>query len=874
MLILALFLQATLTRNEALLPVPEYRDKLEGGWAGQMAGLAWGYQNGIEFHYRSRIIPSAEVPPWQPDMINEAYVQPAGDDVYMETLFVEAMQDFGVRVGWDRAAVNLRNSTFRLWHANLSARDNLQAGISAARCGHFDNALEHSPFGHADDIDWQIESDFLGLICPGQPNAAIELAFRLGHIVNYGDGIHGGSVMAAMSAEAFVASRIDEIIEAGRQAAPVGTQYRQVIEDVIALHAQFPGDWIPAWNQLQATWGDVDRCPLGRGWSKADRYTGDSSLNIDAKINGAYVFLGLLYGKGDFEDSLTVTMRCGQDTDSNCQNLGAILGAYHGFQGLPAKFRSGLDRGLLFQGSRLRFPDALEVCENLAREVLRWNGGKVVTRGGVESFRIARTDLLAPVPEQWPVVANPAPTLGASLQMLGGRRVQFSVNASDADGVQAIQWHFGDLQRAAGSSVVHDYPAEGIFTAICFVTDLTGNTSFQELEVSLDFTAPVVQSAVSLGDPTRVTVRFDEGVDPTTAADAQRYQIHPGVLVHAAQVEADGRSVTLTTSPLNRSVTYALKILAVGDLASPSNLLTTERLLGHVPVQNVVLHPSADCTVRDGAFSQTNHGSSPSLAVGSGAAGWNFESYLRFDLPDPAAAVHAASLRLFVENEEPQPVELRSVSDDGWAESQITWASRPVAGTTLGTVDVSTPSAVTTVSVPVDRLGNDPADRHASFVLAPTANGFLSFASKESATGPAAELCLEVPEPAWHYGPETPGYQGKAPQLEAHGSVQRGSPDFALDVQQSRPFAPVFLLAGAAPTALALRGGILLNDRSLFVQQKMSDSQGGARFAFPITDPTLAEGLHLYFQAVVLDVAAPQGLAFSDGLEVVLLAGE
>jgi hypothetical protein len=66
---------------------------------------------------------------------------------------------------------------------------------------------------HADDIDWQIESDFVGPMCPGQVNASIEMAWRAGHVMNCGDGVYGGVYVAAMHAKAFTALSVDEIIE-------------------------------------------------------------------------------------------------------------------------------------------------------------------------------------------------------------------------------------------------------------------------------------------------------------------------------------------------------------------------------------------------------------------------------------------------------------------------------------------------------------------------------------------------------------------------------------------------------------------------------------------------------------------------------------
>ena len=50
-----------------------------------------------------------------------------------------------------------------LWHANLAARRALKRGVPATLSG----TPKYN--AHANDIDFQIESDFIGLMTPGPP---------------------------------------------------------------------------------------------------------------------------------------------------------------------------------------------------------------------------------------------------------------------------------------------------------------------------------------------------------------------------------------------------------------------------------------------------------------------------------------------------------------------------------------------------------------------------------------------------------------------------------------------------------------------------------------------------------------------------------
>jgi hypothetical protein len=61
-------------------------------------------------------------------------------------------------------------------------------------------------------------------------------------------------------------------------------------------------------------------------------------MKLDVRINGAYVYMGLLYGDGDFWKSMNIAMRCGLDSDCNPSTVGGILGTTLGMKGIPQKW--------------------------------------------------------------------------------------------------------------------------------------------------------------------------------------------------------------------------------------------------------------------------------------------------------------------------------------------------------------------------------------------------------------------------------------------------------------------------------------------------------------------------------------------------------
>ncbi|HUT37547.1 MAG TPA: ADP-ribosylglycohydrolase family protein, partial [Planctomycetota bacterium] len=220
------------------LPVKDYLDKMKGGWIGQMAGVGWG--GPTEFRYKGKIIPEDKMPKWNPGLINQ-FNQ---DDIYVEMTFLRTLEEHGFEAPIRQAGIDFANSGYPLWHANKAGRDNLRRGIAPPDSG-------HPQFNkHADDIDYQIESDYSGLIAPGLPQVVIELGEKFGRLMNYGDGLYGGQLFGGMYAEAFFESDPVKLVEAGLKCIPQGSQYAECIRDVLAWHKENPKDWTETWKLI------------------------------------------------------------------------------------------------------------------------------------------------------------------------------------------------------------------------------------------------------------------------------------------------------------------------------------------------------------------------------------------------------------------------------------------------------------------------------------------------------------------------------------------------------------------------------------------------------------------------------------------------
>lgn len=344
-------------QNVRRLPVSEYRDKMMAGWIGQMVGVGWG--GPTEFHFKGEIMPAEKMPEWKPEMVNQF----GQDDLYVEMTFLRTLEEHGLNAPIREAGIDFANSGYKLWHANKFGRRNLRNGIAPPDSG-------HPQFNkHADDIDYQIEADYAGLIAPGMPNVAIELGETFGRLMNYGDGLYGGQFVAGMYAEAFFEDDPMKIVEAGLKCIPAKSQYAEAIRDVMTWYKQHPDDWEKTWELIDKKY---HQNPAYRRFSCSK---GD--FNIDAKINGAYIVMGMLYGKRDLDKTIIISTRCGQDSDCNPSNAGGILFTTVGYNKLPARFTSALNREGKFSHTPYDFDKLVDVCEKLVRDAVVRSGGRI-----------------------------------------------------------------------------------------------------------------------------------------------------------------------------------------------------------------------------------------------------------------------------------------------------------------------------------------------------------------------------------------------------------------------------------------------------------------------------------------------------------------
>lgn len=349
------------------------KDKIAGGWAGKMIGVSYG--GWTEFSCLGTMI-EYEIP-FDPASLKEAIGQ---DDLYVQMSFMMAMDKYGLEATGKQYAEEFANAGYMLFHANRKARKNFWDGIMPPESGNPKYSL------HADDIDFQIEADYIGFMNPGMPQHSNKMCDVVGHVMNYGDGVYGGMFVAALYAESYFGNDIPTIVEKALKSIPAESKYAKCIQDVIDGHKAHPEDWTATWQIIQDKWGEDDICGALDGF------------NIDAKVNGAYIVIGLLYGEGNFMKTLEYSTRCGQDSDCNPSNAAGVLGIILGYDKIPAELKKHIpeiaDEKFIY--TDYSFNSVVDRTLHYAEEIVLKNGGKVEG----DTFTIKTQEPLAPALEQ------------------------------------------------------------------------------------------------------------------------------------------------------------------------------------------------------------------------------------------------------------------------------------------------------------------------------------------------------------------------------------------------------------------------------------------------------------------------------------------
>lgn len=198
-----------------------------------------------------------------------------------------------------------------------TAYNNLKKGIKAPLSGSAaTNGIEL-----AEQIGGQIFSDCWGYVAYDDADLAKELAQKMSSVTHDKDGIEGGIFVAVCISLAYRIQNTREIIEKGLEYLDAKSNYVALCKEVIRQHDCYPEDAEKVLQWIQKNHG-------------YDKYPGVCHI----LPNTAIMIWAMLYGNNEFDKTMNMLCEAGWDTDCTLGNVGSIMGAMLGIEGIDRKW--------------------------------------------------------------------------------------------------------------------------------------------------------------------------------------------------------------------------------------------------------------------------------------------------------------------------------------------------------------------------------------------------------------------------------------------------------------------------------------------------------------------------------------------------------
>ena len=302
----------------------DYEERLYAGVLGKIVGVYLGrpFEN---WTYDQIMADLGEINYYVHERLNKPLIV-TDDDISGTFTFFRALADYGdnseltpQQIGQSWLNYIIEGRTILWWGGMGNSTEHtaflrLKAGTPAPQSG----SIELNSQVVAEQIGAQIFIDAWGMACPGNPELAVEFARRAASVSHDGEAIYGAQVVAAIEAQAFAESNIDNLLDTAIGFIPKNSVIYRLIDDLRDWH-QRDGDWRLTRERIAANYG-------------YDKYGG----NVHMVPNHALIVLALLYSEDDFQRALTIVNTAGWDTDCNSGNVGCIMGIKNGLAGIDA----------------------------------------------------------------------------------------------------------------------------------------------------------------------------------------------------------------------------------------------------------------------------------------------------------------------------------------------------------------------------------------------------------------------------------------------------------------------------------------------------------------------------------------------------------
>lgn len=226
---------------------------------------------------------------------------PSAEDI--GNTFLNVIQEYKGFFWWGGVGVSSEHTAY----------ENLKKGIPAPQSG----SAETNGNMIAEQIGGQIFSDCWAYVSGYDPIIARDLARKAASVTHDGNGLEGATFVAVAICLAYQSNDIHEVLQETLKYLDPEMEYFRVMKDIMEYHAAHPEDWHECLSYIHLHYG-------------YDKYPGVCHIIP----NSALMMMAMCYGENDFSKTLCMLNQSGWDTDCTCGNVGSIMGAMLGLEGI------------------------------------------------------------------------------------------------------------------------------------------------------------------------------------------------------------------------------------------------------------------------------------------------------------------------------------------------------------------------------------------------------------------------------------------------------------------------------------------------------------------------------------------------------------
>lgn len=261
------------------------------------------------------------------------------DDLDIQLLWLIAMEQNGVGLNAAQLSHYWEVCVTPHWAEYGIAKANMKLGLLPPLSGEYHNNYKHSCGSY-------IRSEIWACLAPGTPAVATQFMLKDSQIDHGGksEGTYGAVFIAALESAAFIEKDVRKLIDIALTYIPGDCFVAEAVRGVIDFYNQGKS-YIEARDMLLEKYRGEPFTYYDNGVpvkivSDRDRKLGfdNGKKGFDVVDNLGIIIIGLLYGKGDFADSMLYAINCGEDTDCTAATIGSIFGILLGYEGLPEKW--------------------------------------------------------------------------------------------------------------------------------------------------------------------------------------------------------------------------------------------------------------------------------------------------------------------------------------------------------------------------------------------------------------------------------------------------------------------------------------------------------------------------------------------------------